>query len=356
MGFTVIQTQLNRGSAAQGGRGRGSGAVWGWQQRQEQMERRSHTSLTRWLSGLHGTAWQPSAVRCGAVQCSAVQLCVAASRLSTLPSCFSRWGWNEALPSLPPLHQHPLGTFISGLGHIIPPSLYPSLHTHTHTPAGVHCCRHGAGAAAPRLPLGSGRQYLKHGGEAVRGRAGGGVICPSPTVVEWISARYQEPSHSPTSYSLLPFLARPSRSLLPSFCCRHPHLYPHVLSYPKPRLNPPTPPCTLIPLLVSCSLCFNLATPHPLPLPIMNVTLRPHPRSYVKLLMGMDLTKHFYFSYTYNLAATLQQNCQRAAEQQQQAAAAAAADAVRGSGMGWVRGGGWWVAVGLASRGVAGAG
>ncbi|KAG2485099.1 hypothetical protein HYH03_016195 [Edaphochlamys debaryana] len=42
-------------------------------------------------------------------------------------------------------------------------------------------------------------------------------------------------------------------------------------------------------------------------------------KRYVKLLMGMDLTKHFYFSYTYPLAHTLQTNCRAAA-----AAAAAA--------------------------------
>ncbi|GFR42965.1 hypothetical protein Agub_g3963, partial [Astrephomene gubernaculifera] len=40
-------------------------------------------------------------------------------------------------------------------------------------------------------------------------------------------------------------------------------------------------------------------------------------KRYVKLLMGMDLTKHFYFSYTYNLAHTVQRNC-KAAQQQQQ--------------------------------------
>lgn len=32
-------------------------------------------------------------------------------------------------------------------------------------------------------------------------------------------------------------------------------------------------------------------------------------KRYRKLFMGIDLTKHFYFSYTYNLAHTLQYNC-----------------------------------------------
>ncbi|GIL71181.1 hypothetical protein Vretifemale_1790 [Volvox reticuliferus] len=41
-------------------------------------------------------------------------------------------------------------------------------------------------------------------------------------------------------------------------------------------------------------------------------------RSYVKLLMGMDLTKHFYFSYTYNLTATVQQNCRMAQQRGEQ--------------------------------------
>ncbi len=44
--------------------------------------------------------------------------------------------------------------------------------------------------------------------------------------------------------------------------------------------------------------------------------------SYVKLLMGMDLTKHFYFSYTYNLAHTVQRNCQIAQQRGAQQAAA----------------------------------
>lgn len=38
-----------------------------------------------------------------------------------------------------------------------------------------------------------------------------------------------------------------------------------------------------------------------------------YPSSYVKLLMGMDLTKHFYFSYTYDLAHTVQHNFMAAA-------------------------------------------
>lgn len=32
-------------------------------------------------------------------------------------------------------------------------------------------------------------------------------------------------------------------------------------------------------------------------------------KRYRKLLSGVDLTKHFYFSYTYDLAKTLQYNC-----------------------------------------------
>ncbi|GLI58435.1 hypothetical protein VaNZ11_000152 [Volvox africanus] len=41
-------------------------------------------------------------------------------------------------------------------------------------------------------------------------------------------------------------------------------------------------------------------------------------KRYVKLLMGMDLTKHFYFSYSYNLTATVQQNCRMAQQRGEQ--------------------------------------